>query len=154
MGNKEYTGNNNWGEYFFIEFDSDLMTENFLKRIRSDERYVDEFDPEKGITIFVMSYPEKLKLAMGGSITEIEVEKEIVEPFLKGKYSQISRDYAKTLFAKSSPNYRILHKDKLIKRYWEKLLSTTLPKDAEVWSRPEKEDEILGYEPEVETVME
>lgn len=35
-----------------------------------------------------------------------------------------------------------------LKYYWESVLNTTLPDDAEVWSKPEKESEIYEYIPE------
>jgi len=40
----------------------------------------------------------------------------------------------------------ILNKDQTLKTYWESLIDTELDEEAEVWPRPELEDEILFYQ--------
>lgn len=43
----------------------------------------------------------------------------------------------------------ILNKDPQLREYWEQTLDAVLPEDAEVWSRPEKEEEVKNYTHEV-----
>ena len=84
----------------------------------------------------------------------------IIQPFLKGKYSEIDKTYVtdhykpfifqnagKTL----SRNWMILNKHPLIKKEWEDILGMELPKEAEVWSRPIKNDEIYAWKEYAET---
>jgi len=42
-------------------------------------------------------------------------------------------------------NYKILTRHESVKKRWEERLNVTLPDGAEVWSKPEKEKEILNY---------
>ena len=84
----------------------------------------------------------------------------IIVPFLKGKYSEIDRDYVTKYFKQQEfvgydswgypqyrelINYKVLTKSPDLKEYWEKRLDVELDPDAEVWSRPEEENEILNY---------
>ena len=79
----------------------------------------------------------------------------IVKQFLKGKYSRIDRDYVAENFPKIeiidgnyyyTNNWKILTQHESLKRYWEAEIDAELPEDAEVWSRPIKNDEIRSFD--------
>ena len=72
--------------------------------------------------------------------------------FKEGKYSHFSDEY-KSRFKKGSNIYKVLHKDPTLKKYWENLLHTKLPRDNEVWDRPYPKDEIYRYDKEVHQVL-
>tara|TARA_R100001594_G_scaffold136094_3_gene178255 strand:+ start:320 stop:895 length:576 start_codon:yes stop_codon:yes gene_type:complete len=65
--------------------------------------------------------------------------------FKEGKYSHFSPEYKK-LFKKGSNIHKVVHKDKELKRYWEKRLNMKLPKDNEVWDMAYPRDEIFRYD--------
>ena len=82
------------------------------------------------------------------------VKEEIVDPFLKGKYSEIDRTYVRSHFKQVimngyegifSKNWMVLNKSPHLKREWESILGVELPEDAEVWSRPTKNEEVYNY---------
>jgi len=75
---------------------------------------------------------------------------QVVTPFMKGKYSEISREYVDKNFspivrignvAVTDITYSILKKSQALREEWEELLNTTLPEDAEVWSTPDIDNE-------------
>ncbi len=74
----------------------------------------------------------------------------ILQPFSKGEYSKIDRDYVEkyynyTLPDKTRPiNYLILTKDYSLKIYWEERIGLSIG-DQEVWDRPKPEDEIYSF---------
>ena len=44
-------------------------------------------------------------------------------------------------------SYKDLHRfHKSLRKFWEDQIGVPLPPDAEVWSKPRKEDEIYNYE--------
>jgi len=85
------------------------------------------------------------------SFTE-EDQKNIVTPFLKGKYSEIDRDYVKTFdrwqvvdgFYEPSKTYMIFTKDTRLKEDWEQKIGVEFTDEQEVWSRPLIENETLA----------
>lgn len=146
LGHVGYEGLDNWGKYFYIEYNLDDLNEKDLDELRDHPQYVIEFNNDNGNVFFVYKITDKQ-------------HETIVKPFLEGKYSEIDRGYAKSHFkqykdnGEVSLNWRILHKDEWkrpsnmqsIRDYWKDLIGIPLPADAEVWSRPEKRDEIYGY---------
>lgn len=138
-GNVEYEGDTTWGDYLYLLYNNQTLSEEYIKQLRKHTLYHDVYDPEENETIFIFKLSE-------------EIKRKIVSPFLKGKYSLIDRDYVKQNFRKHtlnqglSINWRILHKDPLLKQDWEDMLGRSLPEDAEVWSKPEKEDDIYKFE--------
>lgn len=147
LGHVEYEGLDSWGNYFYIEYNPLELNEGALKELRKHPQYITELDTEEGTLIFVYK------------LTRFQ-KSEIIKPFLEGKYSEINRDYVKAHFTREvngnySMNWRILHKDavslpahvepKSLRDYWQSRIGIPLPPNAEVWSKPEKADEIWGY---------
>lgn len=142
LGSVEYTGSSDWGELIFLEFNTSKLSSTFLSELRNSEHYNDEYDPTSNTVHIVFRIPEKY----------LET---VVQPFLEGKYSKIDRNYVKQYFPPMvltdsggylpSMNYKILTKDQGVANYWREFRGLDIPEDAEVWSRPEKEDEIYGY---------
>jgi hypothetical protein len=138
IGNVEYEGNDNWGDYYYILIKSDLGS-NLLSQLRAHPWYQLEYDPTID-TIMIVFKPDE------------EVAKTIFKPFSEGKYSEISRAYVNKHFTEKSidgsrtMNWKVCNKDKSLKKYWENRIGVTLPDSAEVWSAPKKQDEIYGYE--------
>ena len=67
----------------------------------------------------------------------------VMTPFINGKYSKISRDFADAYYPRLTMN--VVEKADVTRNMWEERIGKELPEDAEVWPRPEKEDEIYGY---------
>lgn len=146
LGNVAYEGTDNWGDYLYIEFSREDLLDSITKELRDHDQYIVEFDEDNSV-FFVYKFTDKQKI-------------DIVEPFLDGKYSKISRSYVAKYFPKFtkygtvSNNWRILIKDEWerphyipsLKAMWEEKIGTSLPENAEVWSRPMKRDEIYNYE--------
>ena len=138
-GNYDYTGNDTWGEYLSLLYRAADVTEEQLDAIRKNKGYTHEYDPDEEHIMFVVKIPTKYK-------------KEVVTPFLKGEYSKISKEYVNAHFKQTttggsySTNWLILTKDKSLRKFLEDQIGVPLPPDAEVWSRPRKEDEIYNYE--------
>ena len=142
-----YIGNYNetketWGQSLYLVFDMSKMTADYR--------------------LTLIRHPDFRKIVMDKTnlIFEFEISlkdyKNIVEPFLNGKYSQICREYVNTNYTRTtldkktgttkvSNNWKIFHKDRDIAKYWEDRIGVKFTEDMEVWSRPEKEDEIYGY---------
>jgi len=130
-----------WGEYLYLVLNGAITSE--LREILDNHpQKVSESD---GIYTFAITDKDK---------------ETIVSPFLKGKYSEIDRDYVAKNFPnkeyigtnqhgrpvyKPLVNYKILTKDPSLKEWWEEKYGLALPEGAEVWSRPEPEDEIMYY---------
>lgn len=138
-GNYDYTGDDSWGKYLSLLYDPTKVNDLQLTALRSSKQLVYEYTPEEGGIMFVMKIPPKYK-------------KDVIEPFLKGEYSKIDKEYVNAHFKSStingsySTNWLILNKDKSLRKFWEDQIGLPLPPDAEVWSRPRKEDEIYNYE--------
>jgi hypothetical protein len=120
--------------------DPELVTNKTMDYITSNPFFLTRYMTPKSTLMF------RFSLSPGA-------RENIVKPFLDGKYSKIDRDYVKEHFNKLvsggsqlSTNWMILNKHESLRKYWEEQIGTTLPQDAEVWSRPEKIDEIYNYE--------
>lgn len=127
-----------WGKSIFLSFKIERISEYVRKLLINHSDFV-SITIDKDLLIF-----------------EIKVNYEdytkIIVPFLNGKYSQICRDYVTKNFPKIllnprriSSNWKVLTKHPDLKKYWEDRIGVTFTEDQEVWSRPEKEDEIYGY---------
>lgn len=103
----------------------------------SHPAFVQEYEPQKGYRMFVFKLSD-------------EIKQKVVEPFLRGEYSKVDRSYVEKFFP-NNPNHNnypsrlVFDKSNLTREYWEDQLGTTLPLDAEVWSKPTKSQEIYGY---------
>lgn len=139
VGNFDYTGDDSWGKYLTLEYDMSVTNKEQLASIRANKNTVHEYNPEDGVIIFVLKIPPKYK-------------KNVVDPFLEGAYSKIDRAYVNAHFSARrangsySTNWLILTKDNSLRKFWEDQIGLPLPHNAEVWSRPLKEDEIYNYE--------
>ena len=136
IGNSEFEGNNNWGDYFYVVLKNGY-TSGLLNKMRSSKMYHTEMDPDEGHTMFVYKIIDYYK-------------SRVVIPFMEGKYSQIDRDYvAKNFQARVagglSTNWRILHKEDGLRAYWESRIGKDLPEDCEVWNKAKKEHEVYKY---------
>lgn len=137
LGNVDYEGEEVWGNYLYLEMNSS-SPERIIKNLREHAWYRDELDPSLESIMFVFKIPARIK-------------ETIIEPFLAGKYSEIDRAYVDKCFDHWLPNktrtlnYKILTKSIELRKYWEELLDVELPKDAEVWTIPKREEEIYGY---------
>lgn len=74
----------------------------------------------------------------------------VVSPFMEGKYSKIDQNYVNRFFSPyvfngeelvPSYNYMILTKSPILKQMWEDAIGVELDEEAEVWSKPEIDDE-------------
>lgn len=105
--------------------------------LSSHPLFVEKYYPRKDHTTFVFKLSE-------------EDRSGVVEPFLKGEYSKVDRDYVKKYFP-DDPGHRlygnalVLRKHPAKKAYWESKIGSTLPLDAEVWPKPQKKKEVYGY---------
>lgn len=139
LGDVNFTGDDTWGDYYCMLYDSNTLSPSLLDRIREDERYVTEYDPDIGQTMFILRINE-------------EYRENVVKPFMEGKYSKIDKNYVRRHFNPVSPNgtisnnWMILHKDPILRKNWSALIGIELKEDAEVWSKPKREEEIYDYD--------
>ena len=137
IGNYEFEGTDDWGNYLYLEVDN-LINENNIELLRKHKWYVGEYDPTNVSIMFIFQPSE-------------DIRREVVKPFYEGKYSQISKSYVNKYFNTQSNlglkplQWKICNRNSSMKLYWEERIGVTLPEDAEVWSRPKKQDEIYGY---------
>jgi hypothetical protein len=130
-----------WGEYIYLAFDKDKVNNEFIANtLLRHSDYISSYFTD---TVLIVKY----------SIPE-EYKESVVGKFIEGKYSEIDRKYVSENFqefiranfgVKSSYKYLVLTKSDNLRNYWEDRLGVTLPENAEVWSRAEKEDEMLHY---------
>lgn len=138
IGNVEFEGNDNWGRYIYIELDN-LASKSNIEILRKHKWYIGEYDPTEVSIIFIFQPNE-------------EIYRNVIAPFCEGKYSKIDKTYVNKYFSNQSSiglksmEWKICNKNSSIKRYWEDRIGVALSEEAEVWSRPKKEDEIYGYE--------
>lgn len=124
------------GNHLFLLYHN--ISQEVVDAWRQSERYTAEYDPTRNSTIIVLSLTNKERTS-------------IIQPFIRGAYSQIDRDYVFNNFmyyndnGEKCVNRMVLYKDPILKHYWENLIGVTLPKDAEVWSAPKLQDEIFRY---------
>lgn len=137
VGNVEYEGTDNWGDYIYIEVNYTCPKE-LLESLQKHDWYKTEIDSLNQTIILVFEPDENTKT-------------KILKPFIEGKYSKIDKDYVEKYFNYkeidgSKPiNRMIFDKDPKLKEYWENKIEVSLPENAEVWSAPKKEKEIYGY---------
>lgn len=136
MGSK-YLGNT-WGDKFIIEVNPLKDFTNYSNMLLSHEFFLQKEELDLHKHHYIFSIPE-------------EIKETIVEPFLDGKYSELPEWYKDSGYypkyhkdGSLNVNYQILNKDSALKSIWEYLIGVPLG-DKEVWSRPEKEDEIYEY---------
>lgn len=127
------------GSNILVLFNSESITSEFISKLRAHKLYKKDYQVDDGL-MFVFDLSEW--------------REKVVLPFLDGKYSQIDRDYVKKYFPEKiyqggvlaqSVNYKILTKHEDLRYYWEAIIDTSLPEDAEVWSKPELTDEVFNY---------
>jgi hypothetical protein len=126
---------NKIGDFFYFVF-SEIPDERLRELVNLDA-YEDHFEIEED-TIFKFSLTE-------------EQQTDIVQPFLKGKYSLIDRDFVKKHHPKLvytgkgtyiiNQAHLIMHKSNSLRKYWEDRIGVKLPPDAEVWSKVKSKDE-------------
>lgn len=136
LGEFNFYSDDTWGEHFFLHYYQ--LNEDQKDYYESHDRFISHIELQDGTSIVVLSITAKER-------------KNIVLPFLNGEYSKIDRKYVTKYFSSTvngnvSTNWLILNKSNSLRQYWEKRIGITLPADAEVWSKPKKEDEILNYE--------
>lgn len=131
LGDAEYaTG---WGEYLFVEMQNDSP---HLEELTYNRHYIESYPRTEESTMYVF--------------TVSDYYKDIIKPFLEGKYSKISRQYVVNNFPLVENNRRALNREILDKspriRAWqEDRIGVTLPSDVEVWDKPIQDKEVYGY---------
>lgn len=143
IGNFDWEGDNNWGEYYYVKTEKDYST-GLMENLRVHPMYVRDYYTEEGNQIIIFKFTP-------------EQREKIIKPFLEGKYSEIDREYVNKYFRRNAPsgkistNWQILNKAPALRKHWERELNVTpyirisIPEEAEVWSKVKKEHEILNY---------
>lgn len=135
IGNKDY--DKDWGENIYVLYDSDRISLKHSQHIMAQEFFKERYYPEIGKVMFIMGIPTKYQA-------------EVIEPFLRGEYSKINKEYVHKYFSKHDvvgnemTNWKIFYKSPNMRIYWENILNVELDLDAEVWSRPLKREEIYS----------
>lgn len=125
-----------------MNFDSKILSKSLVEKLKQSPRYVSHYRTSDDTILFKMNLSEAEKQT-------------IVQPLLSGNFSKVDRTFVNQNFPKIvynsqtrqnelSSNLMILNKDPYLKIYWEKRINVKLPEDAEVWSKPLKENEIYG----------
>ncbi len=132
----------NWGNNLYLVFDIKQISIPFREKLMELENYA-SMDLEGSEIICKFNLDDY-------AINNIMI------PFIHGKYSKICKSYVDANFPKkkldnvtkklvTSNNWKVFYKDPSLRKYWEDRIGVEFTEDMEVWSRPEKEDEIYGY---------
>lgn len=124
------------GTYFYFLY-HDTMPDALRNAYERHPLYVTQYSPEEGVVMYKFKVPEEYK-------------ETVMKPFLRGKYSEVDRDYVESNFSKSpaSPHYwnrLILDKADDVRNWQEERIGVELPPDAEVWDKPKLENEVYRY---------
>lgn len=138
-----YLGNYNetqdeWGKNIYFVFDISKVSLEARKEFMNFSEFISvELDADNLIFKFEIKEDDYYTVVM---------------PFLHGQYSKICRQYVVKNFVRTIPetkkvsnNWKVLTKSPDLRKYWEGRIGVEFTEDMEVWSRPEKEDEIYGY---------
>ena len=125
-----------WGDYVLMLYNKDLP-DSLSEYLRNHQSFVETYEPEEGLTMFVFALPESIK-------------ESYVKPVLAGKYSQADRKVVDLYFPKdpNHPRYGnrlVLDKSDLWRADWEKKIGISLPEEAEVWSKAQQKNETYGF---------
>jgi hypothetical protein len=119
-----------YGEHIILEFNQEVPEE-----LKEKSNYVQTINVEDVNLMRFSTAP---------------IKKDIVDPFINGKYSKIDREYVADNFSKytedfisESTAWKVLHKSKELKAFWEERLGVTLDDDAEVYSKAEPQQEVF-----------
>ena len=133
-----------WGDYLYIQTNAPTIFQAFEKEMPDIELEIVNEDQN----LYRYSFSS-------------EVYTKIVNPFLNGKYSSICRKYVERTFPSGNLAYLdedwlpvwettleflVCTKSDIIRRHWKEIHDILIPEDAEVWSKPEMENEIFAYE--------
>jgi hypothetical protein len=132
-----------YGEYLYVLFDNNLAPGTRIQELDNHPMLIESMITGDGdSTVFIFNLNEDFK-------------EKVIRPFTSGKYSQISRKFVEELhpvivnegpFSYGKNKVRqVLDKSPEIREEWEEILDTKIPEEAEVWSIPSKEEEILDY---------
>lgn len=117
---------------------------DFEKKLKRNPLCIDSYD--------VSHYSwGKLREVEDHVMFVLEIPKEHLKDykkFIQGKYSEFSSKY-KSKFQRGTNTYAITHKSKRMVKYWEDKLDVVLPKESEVWSIWNPEEEIYRYNSEM-----
>jgi hypothetical protein len=132
---------NAYGQYIYVLFDKNLIPASRLQELDNHNALIDKKLMDD-VIVYIFSMNNDFK-------------KDVIEPFIQGKYSQIDRKFVQqahpTHISEDTLSYGknkarlVLDKSPEIREEWEEQLGVKLPTNAEVWSIPSKEDEILDY---------
>lgn len=143
IGNVDYEPQESWGEYIYLEV-YNTISKTLVSQLRNHEWYAHEYDPTPNTIMFAFR-PDK------------HTREKILKPFTRGEYSKIDRDYVNRYYdywleGGTRPlNWQIFYKSPELRQYWHNQINPTdaavvqIPEDAELWSKPMKQDEIYGY---------
>lgn len=144
IGHIDFEGEDKWGNYLYLAISPEFLDDLVLSELRNHNQYASEID-DVDFVLFAFRFTPQQKAS-------------IVIPFTLGKYSEIDREYVKQNFPmyngnQVSFNWRILHKDIWqlpksimgLREYWLRRIGQPIPEDAEVWSKPKKEEEIFNF---------
>lgn len=126
-----------WESPYILMVYNDKLPTALATYLSTHPQFVEQYSPRKGHMTFVFKVSDQDQAG-------------VVRPFLEGKYSKVDRKYVDRNFP-DEPGHRlygnglVFRKSPAKKSFWETKLDTTLPPDAEVWSKPQKKKEVYGY---------
>lgn len=115
------------------------------EELKQHKFFVQEIQLDEGV-LLVFNIPD-------------EYVKSVIEPFIKGKYSEIDKEYVKKHFPRyyiigvkpvRNPDRQILDKCDKWRQWLSSELDIEIPEDQEVWDKPTPETEVLEYTGEKE----
>jgi len=133
--------NDVYGRYLYVVFDNYSISDKRIQEIEQHDKFIDRIILDN-VSVYLFSLDESF-------------QRSVIDPFLKGKYSMIDRGFVEDKHPMYSSNSMdpyhknkarlVLDKSDEIRDEWEDRLATRLPENAEVWSIPCKETEVLDY---------
>jgi hypothetical protein len=135
LGDYEYA-KDEYGDNLFLLYSTELLSEDLKVKLEAHPQFVTTYQPTDGKSMFVYKFDEQTK-------------KTVVKQVMEGKYSEVNRDYVESNYPLSSSklvtNRMVFDKHERLKHMWEERIGTALPDNAEVWSKPRKQDEMYRY---------
>lgn len=130
---------------FFVLLYKHTLSERVSSLLMSSTLYVTSLCPKEGELLFVFKVPD-------------ETYRKVFQPFIKGKYSEVDRSYVELHFpndpaSKLYGNRLVFDKSPIMRAKWEEALDVTLPDEAEVWSKPKRENEYYEFNQERQNLV-
>ena len=127
-----------WDYHIYVLLKPGKFTKDFeeyCEELQCHHLYQDDYDPKQGEVMYVFKI--------------IDTYAKDISHFKKGEYSRINKDYADNAFTPTDFRYKVIYKDKKLRKYLEGKWDIDIPPENEFWSKPLPSEEIYRYNPTI-----